>query len=105
MATNPACQTFIPRLSPYIDGELPPAERQAVDTHLSACRDCTGRVADLRAESGLVRLGMEMLADEASSPKYYTLEPVVPEHAVPDPPRDALYEVFDLSYQGTSFSS
>lgn len=65
MAQNPACQSFIPMLSPFIDGELVPGDRQTVERHLSACKDCTGRVADLRAESGLVRLGMEMHADEA----------------------------------------
>lgn len=52
-------------LSPFIDGELSVAERQAVERHCAACKDCTARVADLRAESGLLRLGMEMLADEA----------------------------------------
>ena len=66
MAGNPAClTTFVPMLSPYIDGELSPSERVTVERHLSACRDCTARAADLRAESGLIRLGMEMLTDEA----------------------------------------
>jgi anti-sigma factor RsiW len=64
MALNPACQTFVPSLSPYVDGELPPDQRQTLERHLSVCKDCTGRVADFRAESGLVRLGMEMLADD-----------------------------------------
>ncbi len=65
MALNPACQHFLQKLSPFIDGELAPADRVEVERHLSACKDCTMRVADLRAESGLVRLGMEFLADEA----------------------------------------
>lgn len=65
MPVNSACQSFLPLLSPFVDGELPPGDRLAVERHLAACHDCTGRVADLRAESGLVRLGMEMLADEA----------------------------------------
>ena len=65
MASNPACQSYIPLLSPFIDGELSPAQRQTVEQHLAACPQCTARVADLRAESALVRLGMEMLADEA----------------------------------------
>jgi anti-sigma factor RsiW len=65
MAMNPACKTYLPMLSPFIDGELVPAERATVERHLGACPDCTGRVADLRAESGLIRLGMEMLAEEA----------------------------------------
>jgi anti-sigma factor RsiW len=65
MASNPACKSYLPMLSPFIDGELSPADRLTVEQHLSACPDCTGRVADLRAESALVRLGMEMLAEEA----------------------------------------
>lgn len=65
MALNPACRTYLPMLSPFIDGELSVPERQAVERHCAACKDCTARVADLRAESGLLRLGMEMLADEA----------------------------------------
>lgn len=64
MALNPACQTFIPMLSPFVDGELAPQERVTVERHLSACRDCTGRVADLRAESGLIRHGLDLAADE-----------------------------------------
>ena len=64
MAGNPACKSFIPLLSPYIDGELAPAERVNVERHLSACRDCTSRAADLRAESALLRVGLEMAVDE-----------------------------------------
>jgi anti-sigma factor RsiW len=64
MALNPACQTFIPLLSPFVDGELSPQERVTVERHMSACRDCTGRVADLRAESGLIRHGLDLAADE-----------------------------------------
>jgi anti-sigma factor RsiW len=64
MAGNPACDRFVPQLSPYIDGELSPAERVNVERHLAACRDCTGRTADLRAESGLLRVGLEMAVDE-----------------------------------------
>ncbi|MFZ5468272.1 MAG: anti-sigma factor family protein [Myxococcota bacterium] len=64
MAAHPACQTFIPQLSPFIDGELTPADRVTVERHLAVCKECTMRTADLRAESGLLRVGMEMLADE-----------------------------------------
>lgn len=51
-------------LSPFIDGELAVAERQTVERHLGACKDCTARVADLRAESALLRHGMELMTDE-----------------------------------------
>ena len=64
MAGNPACGRFIPQLSAYIDGELTPAERTHVEHHLGACKDCAARVADLRAESGLVRVGLEMAGDD-----------------------------------------
>src|SRR5688572_6256964 len=61
---NPACRTFVTLLSPYIDGELAPTERVSVERHLAVCKECTMRTADLRAESGLLRVGMEMLTDE-----------------------------------------
>jgi anti-sigma factor RsiW len=64
MPANPACERFLPLLSPYIDGELATEERGHLERHLAACRACTGRVADLRAESGLIRVGLEMAADE-----------------------------------------
>jgi anti-sigma factor RsiW len=64
MAGNPACERFIPLLSPYIDGEVSPTERVNIERHLSACKACTGRAADLRAESGLLRVGLDMAVDE-----------------------------------------
>jgi anti-sigma factor RsiW len=64
MASNPACKTFIPMLSAFADGELSVSERQTVERHLSACHDCTGRVADLRATGGLLRAGMDFATDE-----------------------------------------
>lgn len=65
MPLSPECQKQLIALSPYVDGELSPSERQALERHLAGCADCTSRVADLRATSGLMRVGMEMLADEA----------------------------------------
>lgn len=50
-------------LSPYVDGELSPTDRVNVERHLAACKECTGRAADLRATSGLVRIGMDFAAD------------------------------------------
>jgi anti-sigma factor RsiW len=51
-------------LSPYVDGELSPSDRVNVERHLAACKECTGRAADLRATSGLVRIGMDFAADD-----------------------------------------
>ncbi len=64
MPPNAACKSYIPLLSPFIDGELSTSERQNVERHLGACKDCTGRAADLRAEAGLVRVGLDMAADD-----------------------------------------
>lgn len=40
--------TWTARLSEYLDDELPPAERAALETHLAACDDCAATLADLR---------------------------------------------------------
>jgi anti-sigma factor RsiW len=64
MNENPACPRFLPLLSAYIDTELAPHERTQVERHLSACPSCTLRAADLRAESALVRVGLDIVADE-----------------------------------------
>ena len=65
MGNNQACQTFLPMISAFIDTELTPSERAGLERHLSACPACTLRAADLRAESALVRVGLDILADEA----------------------------------------
>src|SRR6516164_9973887 len=65
MSLNIACRSFIALLSPFVDGELSLDERRGVEQHLSVCPACSGRAADLRAQSGLVRFGLELLADEA----------------------------------------
>jgi len=40
---------WIDRLSEYLDGELTPAERAALDTHLAGCRQCAMTLDELRA--------------------------------------------------------
>lgn len=41
--------TWTDRLSEYLDGELAPDERAALDAHLAACGDCAATLAELRA--------------------------------------------------------
>ncbi|MDX1674706.1 MAG: zf-HC2 domain-containing protein [Longimicrobiales bacterium] len=47
------------RLSDYLDGELGPVEREAVEAHLAGCAECTRTLEDLRA----VVAGAGRLAD------------------------------------------
>jgi len=46
MATH---QEWNDRLSEYVDGELEPAERAALETHLAGCAECRTDLAALRA--------------------------------------------------------
>ena len=59
---NPARKTFEPMLSPYVDGELSPEERQNVERHIAADKDSAAQVAAFRAASGLARLAFGVLA-------------------------------------------
>ena len=60
---NPAREKFLPMLSPYVDGELTPEERQLVEQHLANSKESTAQVADFRAADGLMRHALEMQAD------------------------------------------
>jgi anti-sigma factor RsiW len=61
---NPARKKFEPMLSPFVDGELSPQERQQVEQHLQANKESAMQVADFRAASGLMRLTFESQADQ-----------------------------------------
>lgn len=61
---NPAREKFLPLLSPYVDGELSPQERQLVEQHLANNPESAAQVADMRAADALVRHAFEMRADE-----------------------------------------
>src|SRR5579871_235755 len=43
------CRSVDPLITPYVDGELPDADRRAVDAHLVKCPPCHSRVAAERA--------------------------------------------------------
>ena len=40
---------WMDRLSEYLDGELPAADRAALEAHLETCTDCSALLADLRS--------------------------------------------------------
>jgi anti-sigma factor RsiW len=49
------CHSLDPLVTPFVDGELPDADRRAVEEHLRACPPCHSRVAAERAVHDLVR--------------------------------------------------
>jgi len=62
--SNPARDKFLPLLSPYVDGELTPEERQQVEQHLQHNKDSAAQVADFRAADGLIRTALDMAGDD-----------------------------------------
>src|SRR5712671_6608685 len=48
------CQSLDPLVTPFVDGELPAADRLAVEAHLRACPPCHSRVAAERAVHDLL---------------------------------------------------
>ena len=67
---NPAREKFLPMLSPYVDGELTPEERQQVDQHLQNNKESAAQVADFRAGDGLMRNALDMQADDVDWKKF-----------------------------------
>lgn len=51
----PNCYQINPLVTPFIDGELPDADRRAVEEHLRACPPCHSRVVAERQVHELVR--------------------------------------------------
>ncbi|MBE2248750.1 MAG: zf-HC2 domain-containing protein [Myxococcus sp.] len=67
---NPAREKFLPMLSPYVDGELTPEERQQVDQHLQNNKESAAQVADFRAGDGLMRNALDLQADDVDWKKF-----------------------------------
>ena len=55
MPSRHSCPGVDPLVTPYIDGELPPADAAAVDEHAAACPPCRSRIAAERAARDLLQ--------------------------------------------------
>ena len=64
----PDCQEIDPLVTPFVDGDITPADRQLVDRHLQACRACRGRVNAEQAVQALLRARRSALAESAVPP-------------------------------------
>jgi anti-sigma factor RsiW len=56
------CRSIDPLVTPYVDGQLPDADRVVVDRHLTLCPPCYSRVAAERAVSELIRARRDVLS-------------------------------------------
>ena len=63
----PDCPSIDPLLTPYVDGELPGVEREAVAQHLRACPPCRARVVVEQAVRDLVRARQPALQRDRAS--------------------------------------
>ncbi len=61
------CTSIDPLVTPYVDGELPAAERTLVDEHLHRCPPCHSRVAAESAVRELMRARKPGLTVERAS--------------------------------------
>jgi anti-sigma factor RsiW len=64
----PNCSSVDPLVTAYVDGELPPADAQAVDAHLAACPPCRARIAAERAVKDLIHARLAALRAAAPAP-------------------------------------
>jgi anti-sigma factor RsiW len=63
--TETECQRVDVLATPYIDGEISPADRERVDRHVRACGSCRGRVEAEQAIHALMRDRRHALVNEA----------------------------------------
>jgi anti-sigma factor RsiW len=64
----PNCWSIDPLITPYVDGELAPADRETVEGHMRACTPCRARIATEQAARDLVRASRPALTAAAASP-------------------------------------
>ena len=62
------CTHIDPFVTPYVDGDIRPADREAVERHLEACRVCRGRVRAEQAVRALVHARQSALKEGAAPP-------------------------------------
>ena len=64
----PDCHQIDPLVTPFVDDDITPADRDLVDRHLQACRACRARVNAEQAVHALLRSRRSALAESAVPP-------------------------------------
>jgi anti-sigma factor RsiW len=60
----PSCALVEPLITPFVDGQLPPAEAQVIQAHIRLCALCRSRVSAERSVSELLRSRRHELCGE-----------------------------------------
>jgi anti-sigma factor RsiW len=64
----PNCWSIDPLVTPYVDGELPSADRQTVEQHMRGCTPCRARIATEQAVRDLVGASRPELTGAGAPP-------------------------------------
>ncbi|MFO7707254.1 MAG: zf-HC2 domain-containing protein [Desulfobacterales bacterium] len=82
MACDPAlhshCLALFEKLSEYIDGELAPAERRAIEAHVAGCVACLACLQTLRRTVALCRTGTDHPVPEEFSRRLHSALSTLP---------------------------
>lgn len=82
MACDPAshshCLALFEKLSEYIDDELPPAERRAIEAHIAGCVACLACLQTLRRTVALCRTGSDHRVPEEFSRRLHSALSALP---------------------------
>ena len=68
-----ACDTDPGLLRAYLDNELPPAQRQSIETHLRECVLCSALLTELRADADLAGRALALPAEAQPAPEMQAL--------------------------------
>jgi anti-sigma factor RsiW len=61
-----SCRQLVELITDYLEGALPPSDRERVDRHLAGCDGCTAYLEQMRTTIALTgRLREQDLGDEA----------------------------------------
>lgn len=62
------CKELVELVTEYLEGTLPPDERERFEAHLATCQGCTNYLAQMRQTINLVgKLTEDSISPEASS--------------------------------------
>src|SRR5437660_546575 len=64
----PNCWSIDPLITPYVDGELPAADRQNIEQHMRRCAPCRARIATEQAVRDLVGASRPELTGAGAPP-------------------------------------